>query len=124
MNRKTFTANLNPIDPFNCYSKIIINRALAVPIPNFLIITNKGPQGVSATLENPQKHHIYPKKLFPYPANYNTLTIKVSSERHLELHNLIAEEKYAEYEAAIKAESRGTITDNIEQIFLDRIASL
>ena len=124
MDRKIFTANLNPKDPFNCYSNIIIERAKNVSTPNILFETSQKCNGISAGDKNPQKHHIYPRILFPITPPHSTTTIEVSEKRHLELHKLIAEERYAEYEAAIKAESSCTVTDNIKQIFLDRIASL
>jgi len=46
------------------------------------------------------------------------------TKRSLKLHRLLAEEKYAQYENAIKAESGGQITDPIAQNILNRIAQI
>ena len=126
MDRNTFTQNIDPNNPLDCYSNLIKTKAKAAPTPNKF--WTKAIFHGKTQCEQLDAHHIYPKMLFPLSsaggAKRETLRIIVSQDRHLKLHRLLAEEKYAQYENAIKAESGGQITDPIAQNILNRIAQI
>ena len=128
MTRTEFSSKIDSKNTYNCYTDDIKIRAKSHAFPSGLY-TMELMTGVSFVSGNRfGRHHVYPKILFPLTSAKgrvnNTLRIIVSQARHLELHRLLAEEKYDQYEKEIIAESNGQITDHIAQNILNRIAQI
>ena len=106
MRFKIFKANIDKKNSLDPYNDLIKDSAKLTPISSDLLTWNKPLIGVSTTKcaasTQIDAHHIFPMMLFP---SEHTQTILLPQPVHQDLHKLLAQCKFWQYQKVLCAEN-------------------
>ena len=124
MRFKIFKANIDKKNSLDPYNDLIKDSAKLTPISSDLLTRNKPLIGTSTTkcVTNTQidAHHIFPMMLFP---SKHTQTILLPQPVHQDLHKLLAQCKFWQYQKVLYAENPN-VPKKIAKILYKRVEGL